>query len=262
MVKYFFVVTAALLLIWTLRASGDENVAVNEILESVRANERLYDNVEIELSKTLEMTSEQRKYATPDDALSIKETVRLVFQDGMYYKSSTARSMSSAQKRDTSVLQGFDGTTVRAVYDNKIVNLERNPSYAPRETYKPHTILWITIREKLSTFLLPPGGHKEEKGREPMECRLDVDGFESLDGVMCVKLKQFRWNKTRGEDKGSLRYVWLAVERSYIPAKTVDYRWFVSKSSSTTEASVSEWAEVAPGLWYPAKAEIRIYDDH
>ena len=125
-----------------VNAIGDQ-VTLNEIIEILRANEKLYDNVELVMHQVLEMPADRRAKGLEIAVTNGDSRQRIVYQGGMFYQDSkedTTVVSGKASKR--TVLRGYDKEVSRAIFDNKLANVSHDLLFKISQRYKPHVILW------------------------------------------------------------------------------------------------------------------------
>jgi hypothetical protein len=242
---------AALFLICT-QACGATKSELTELIENVRANEELYRDIEIVHDKTLTLHRTFSK--SPDYLKSSKGRARYVYQgENVFFQNDEQIESRGGNKSNWDTLQGYDGRTTRAVEQHVIANIHEGRFFDGR-LFFPHTrlLLHARISTPLSEWLASDGW---------MDYRLAIRivGTEPVRGLNCVKLRCETWNE--GQEERDYRDLWLAIDRNYLPIRTVGFAVGYSRNIPLETGEVNELREVEPGIWFPFKVELYIYDE-
>lgn len=144
----------------------------------------------------------------------------------------------------------------------------RQGRYEPWQIIPPHA--WAMRRFEvnfpLSVFLRgvdaidkhPKPRHFARHGGSIYEfakLEFDVEPDETVDGLSCAKIVCRRWYRLLGEP--TVQYIWLAKQRNFLCIRSQT----VSHEGATIgdEGRVTEWRELKPGMWLPARVSIEVY---
>jgi len=221
-------------------ARGSDVITLDEVVANVAANESLYDNVEFAFTRRLELLRDVNDAASKA-ILSEYSNRRAIYQNGMIYVSDTRNGQTAGSNSfEHSLVAGYDGQDSRICSDG-VANIRSGMLVIPRR-YFLHALLLerAHIRKaKLSEFL------SRVKSIRGDDLRVAVDGVENVNSLRCIRLRM-----DSGKGSGSeWRMLWLAVDRNYLPAKSVAYAAAYSKSIPLEEGIVKSWREVEPGIW-------------
>ena len=238
---------------------------VEEIVERVRENELLYQNIDVSVTFTYRTYNRpQRPKKAPEpgglvafEILTQDQQHRFVNQGDFFrLDRSTDQTYEGREPGRVVELEAFDGVTHRALVD-KTANVTAGRR-EPSSPLYPH-ILLLGIRYPLSVHL---GGEEAMKAhpaaqRQAAPIELRLVGVEEVDGLRCYKLEHIRIKP--GAGPSAKTEIWLAEERNFIPAKVQIYGLWQSRTEPGTVAHVLEWQEIAPGVWYPSHTQSRHY---
>jgi len=154
-------------------------------------------------------------------------------------------------------VSAFDGDTTRLL-NGPIANIVRGkkPTGVP---LRPHGLLLRIVgrSEHLSSFL----GGDESIARDPYgytdsqtQRTTEYVGTAEYQGLRChvvrsvVRVRESGATANHGD-------LWLAEDRNFIPVRCVGYEHRISATEPVGEDRVLEWSELAPGIWFPMRAE-------
>jgi hypothetical protein len=248
-------------------ARGDDHL--EEIVRSVAAHERLYENIEL-------VIEERHRWVGPSDApgyrrgmptLARDGEARYVYQEGRVYhhqhRSSTnfakqERPGTSSQDalnlgsaRDTSRQEvtaatytlGYDGERTVCV-DRSTANVHLG-RFVPRKLVRPHSMIFLGepfVMMPFSEYLTAPkvAGYDHE---------LVYEGEEERDGLNCIRLRSNTvYDKNADPDFGIF---WIAVDRNYLPIREEFFAPAYSRTIPLGVLLLSDLREIAPGVWLP-----------
>jgi hypothetical protein len=172
-------------------------------------------------------------------------------------------------KGNANTLQGWDGTVTRAVEQEAYCNLikgERNDDYR-FYLLNPHTILlWrgpTWLKFPLSDYLSGGSAVRSKMGAEHDNVKAIYVGEEVVGGLSCSKIRCLIWLDGFQEPRvegGEYHDIWLANERNYIPARVEVYASSMDKVPIEVRTA-GDFREIEPGIWYPHRFEVTVYDD-
>jgi len=225
------------------------------LVQNVRSNEELYETLDFAFDEEYELV---RDAAQKDIVKGGLFQRRIVFQPGRYFGEELRRSSSVAGARDrTRQTESYDGQVTRQIFENPggtIVNIHKG--FVVQSTiYRPHTLLLTRAfigRKTLTEYLTSE--KLDERGRH----RVFVEGEETVNGLRCTHVRSER-GVGEPSVSGTIRHIWLAQDRNYIPVKTVGLALGYSSTIPLEEREVSEFQELAPGVWCPRAARYDVY---
>ena len=235
-----------------------------EIVQSVRINEAVYDNVEMVYRKHYRVEPSWLKTQITGSAEggddsgyieSLDTTVRVVLQKPLFYLKADE---SGPTARAGDVLQAYDGAATRVV--SQIGDEQRIRVYqermADRLTLTPHTFLFADLLR--FTSLSEDLARTTTEEGEPVEWRFERE--ETVNGLACVRLRCDALTPLDRDVMWSV-VVWLATERNYLPVKREGYRSSFSARCPVERGVVEELREIAPGTWFPMRVRATAYDE-
>lgn len=233
------------------RASATDGMA--DIIEVLRSNEALYSNVEMRLIHTYRLVH----FGEGEEGLLRSSTskMHIVYQQGMLYvKQDLSRVGSDGDTHEIQSVQGYDGDTSRLVRESKLVNIRqgrhRDSSQLQPALVVQQFVRWTNpLSELFSTTTLMDG---------KVNATFFADGLEEVAGLKCAKVRCETW--TSDPEKRNRAIFWLAIDRNYFPVRC---EYFARRHSSAVPFDVgvvTEWLELSPGIWFPAKVRREHYD--
>jgi hypothetical protein len=201
-------------------------------------------------------------HAESDDLKEDLESSRFVYQgDLFFFKREWTTESRSGEVGRFDAVKGFDGEMTRAVEQGKIANLIEGRKEDPR-FFRPHNILlkkaFVTF--PLSEYLEGGDALKAYRSYRSFNVTVELLGQEVLDGSRCFKVQVRTWNDGQEPEKGGRRLLWLAIDRNYLPIRTEAYASRVG-GKLVEFGRVERLEEIAPGIWFPMKASIVVYDE-
>jgi hypothetical protein len=233
------------------------------IIENVRANEELYQHLEVEMRWSYRLNKEATH--RPESSLSDESTLRCVLQDNLVFiKRTQVAANVAGSSLNLKELYGYDGEMTRRL-EGDVGNLHhgRDEHWG---LYRPHTwllsrafvvfplSLWLRGGKDLQNHPLA-GGYKNDVIQQTT-----CEGDEVVDGLKCYRLRCESLNNSKPPTLNTLRFLWLAPDRNYLPVKTVGYAAQLSLKVPVEEGRLSDFREVAPGVWLPYRRSIRVND--
>lgn len=238
---------------------------VSEIIQNVRSNEELYQNIEVIFHKEYRLRN-QADWIMDNAITSSDGTHRTVLQNGMLFSSNyEKKTFSESKTNQRTRLHAYDGEKTRVI-NGRIVNIHVGKVGNPYQ-FRPHTWLLSLARMSFPLSLWLQGG--EELQLQPFagiyrDLIQDVtfEKVEELDGIQCFVLRSVLCGKQSPKEVDTIRYVWLAPEKNYLPVKTVGYAPAYSKEMPLEVGIASTFREIAPGISLPFRYEITVYDEY
>lgn len=233
-----------------------------EIIEAVRENELLYERIDFTYRCKFETFN--RHLLPPNDARSKsvhgeEARLRIVYQPPYYLRQEDARQWYGGDDRlEFPFYAAFDGDQTRLLQD-RIGNISKG--FARYGLYvTPHNLFvhfWAPI--PLSLYL---GGSEaiaqsEWKVGFASSVTSHYKGVEEWRGLRCHRVYLHHYFPGQG-DCGSTE-LWLAEERNFIPARLVDYSFWLSRTEPAGAGEVTEWREIEPGIWFPWRSTVHAY---
>ena len=247
--------------------NADAIPSLDEVVANIRAGEKLFEDLDVDLIETIEMNPADQPFAEPIDIKHLKSKSKYVYQDGMFHKKSVERYHSMDLKDINRVETSYyDGLEMITNIDDRIININKDALIVPERKIKPHRILLHqNNNDQLSDRLSIESGSVERKnGKNITKYNIinKVIGFDVVDGMKCLKIAQNLWMEKLKKEQGFMSYYWLSIEKNYILVKYEVYVLFLSSTDPQREGSVLEWSEAVPGVWYPKNAQLLINDEN
>ncbi|HVC94985.1 MAG TPA: hypothetical protein VND64_14915 [Pirellulales bacterium] len=261
--------TIALLVIlfWTLRVRAD--VTFQDILENVKRNEALYENHDVKLRLEYEMGNFEpakimQMHGGPVVSEEIKATsssMHYVNQGGLFRLDRKGTNTTPSAELSADCTRAFDGTTTRLYEYGGIGNIIPGREQDHDFMYPHMLLLRKVVQVPLSTYLSGMKAfeaHPLGRRSEGQRFEYAYMGEDDVDGLRCHKV----WITTVVEPdlRANRSEVWLAEERNYMPVRTRGFYYNYSKDIPSEEGAASDFREIAPGVWFPFRAEVTLYD--
>ncbi|MCH9653224.1 MAG: hypothetical protein K0U86_15370 [Planctomycetes bacterium] len=271
----------------TSKAAVSQNDAVQDLIQEVKKNEKLYSDLGLWLTCVYE------KFPKPSDVNKQIQTESLISIDlqekKFRFESITKgrriisfflppKKLTSHEVTGTSeVIAVFDGHTHYRLWLSNYKPDEVGQRPGMRRSgeisdktpsissfARPH--MFLSASEKshvpLSTYLEGAKAITAYPGSDAdlrkMYFEKQILGTEKFQGLQCIKVKM---ELVGSNGKPSSRHeIWLAKERNLIPVRRLDYKYRWSKEIPVSESIVDEWKELRPGVWFPMKAHTNRYN--
>jgi len=158
----------------------------------------------------------------------------------------------------------FDGETTRGYEGRSQVGNVIAGRADSSDFVRPHMLLlpYYMLMVPLSTYLagheamiVHPNGAWDRR----LVMANTYQGECVFQGLRCHKV----WctTLTKKSNKEHDRWeLWLAEDRNYIPVRCLAYTFKVSREKPVGEATVDEWQEPSPGIWYPKRIRSIAYE--
>ncbi len=235
--------------------AGDE---FTTLIENVRANEHLYDNIEMRL---------EYRMRTGNPTKPIPETVKSGLEKKLYVRQGglvrnedsdsylTIAGKSSASKFDL----GYDGETMRMVRDGNIANISDGPY--DDVIASPHTLILrkAFVAFPLSVYLAGGNALHSFASYRNRDVQASYIGEDVVDGFHCSKV--LVETAMKGRKASTKRYLWLAHERNELPVRSVGYALNYSAALPIEDVRVTRFEEIKKGIWYPMGIQFTVYDE-
>lgn len=249
-------------------AYAADALLLETIIDRVQKNEQHFENIEAVL------VERYRDFEPQPDSESLRiiqgrdGVVRHVGQRGMFRVEcdeslNYANGKTSSEKR----IRLFDGQKTRVFTAHSGHDDGTESVIVGRaddeKVVRPHMLLlrFTRFAFPLSTYLRGRKAIEAYPHNNFSDVGLDVTyrGASLHKGLRCHEI----WLTHKLKESGEIhdRYIlWLAEERNYIPVRQEGYTFRWSKDVPVSEAEVSEWREVKPGVWFPSRAEVSRFD--
>jgi hypothetical protein len=237
---------------------------MRHVVENVRANEQLYENIEVLMHRVYRIAQPRVEFPTQLKFADGRE--RCVLQDGLIYlKIDRSGEQIGKKPYRQSTLQGFDGEWTRQIHDDAIANLREGRVVDLRiAKVNPFTILLTRAQVffPLSIFL---DGNQSKIKQQPSfrkrNTRVRFEGEEIIDGLPCVKVRIMMWVDGKAPKEDVCWILWLVPGRNYLPVRMEWHNWELLRGHPSNVARVDDLREIAPGVWFPFHATLTVYDD-
>lgn len=257
----------------TTIANAAPDEMIDTIIRNVAENESLYENIEVHWTEIY-----NKPYYHPGLKLDVPQAERFKYrsvrQDGMFFLDKDGEIVGPPDDPSTwreSRRKGFDGKFTRWLEfrHGNVGNIVAGPAH-DWQIMHAHTIplRWKRTAVPLATFLrgrdailAHPRGQESDvpMGLNPTS---SYDGEEVINGLAChrIKVEHVRPDGESGSKVTAHRMLWLAVDRNYLPVKSVGFSYFYSRELPIETSSVADIREIAKGIWFPFQAEISVFD--
>lgn len=260
-------------------ARDDVQISLEEIIQNVKSNEALYENLDVRLVETYTDHA-------PDGGIAVngakgfiiassQTKTHYVQQDGMF-RVDASTSMGYADKdatapKLTTRTRLFDASLTRLLESNE----PETPGVANEISGRSDDgqavrLHMLPLRETfnilpLSVFL--QGGNAIRSYpyataliSDGLDIRVEYKGEEEVNGLRCHKVSARSFSRSTGKPLNRHYVLWLAEERNYMVARLETY--VLSRSTSLPQGigEVTAWTELKPGIWCPMAATKRSFD--
>jgi hypothetical protein len=142
--------------------------------------------------------------------------------------------------------RAYDGEVTR-VLDGQIGNVHQGRD-EEQNIFRPHTFLLARsfVKVPLSQWL---------RGADK---KVFVESTERIGSLDCVKLRCETW---KDNVLRTIRFLWIAPTRNYLPIRHVAYLTHYSRTIPITVGESTEFKELAPGIWLPYRISLTINDE-
>ncbi len=228
---------------------ADDSLAI--IIANIRTHEQLYNDIELRA----DFNYENKLHLDDVELTRSKSTSKhFVSSRGKHFLDWHESSVGTdGSTSDYSSLQAYDGTTTR-ISKPSVANIHHSRKDDSRIS-RPHTLLleydWIhgSLADHLS------GAVFED---EPLAVTILPN--ETLGGLDCIVLR-CTYSQPKDGTVKTIRMIWLAVDRNYIPCQHVGYAARYSAEVPLEVGRVASWKEIENGIWFPISSEIQVFDE-
>jgi hypothetical protein len=252
-------------------ASVNGNERLREIIDNVRTNEALYQNIEVRMVDQYRIIDRKPSVNKIGEGVghekgTIDKDVRYVAQNGMFRVEVEGECTTSGPTLSEDRIAMFDGESTRLLDQKKVGNIivgRRNDVNAVR----PHMLLLhdsfpvvalsVYLQGHAAMLAVPDAGWDPAFTQE-----VTYQGEADFQALKCHKVALTTRVPHDGAKAESSRVeLWLAEDRNYIPVRLMVYNLGWSRELACTEGSVSAFREVREGVWFPAEASVLRYAD-
>ena len=247
-------------LIWPgAQSAARSELTLAEVVENVRRNEQLYENVEVVMTTTYDIGD--RSPASAKEVMRQQWRTRFVSQGEWFRLEREGGSQTSKRTASNDRIRAFDGQTTRALEQKAVGNI--SPERLEDENFiRPHLLLLRTshIAVPLAVYL---SGHEAVKahpnGRWQDNLTMEVTyrGEDEFSGLKCQKVFVNVLLNGVAHDGQEL---WLAEDRNYLPVRDIFYTYRYSRDIPVGQAVADALQEISPGVWFPFDVQIVSYD--
>lgn len=240
-------------------------VSLDEIVQNIRDYETLYDSIDVRLGEVYSRT-DQASLVQASDTLVVEETLATwyVSQDGLFRLErdggATLRG-GVTHSRDRTRL--FDGQSTKVFSQGVVGHVVKGRS---DDSYfvRPHMLLlrYNFLMVPLSVYLegheamaAHPNGH----WNRGYVLRNSYEGECEYQGLKCHRVRITTFLSPDADEPHDSWELWLAEERNLIPVRRLAFTFRISDTIPVGEATVHEWKELQPGVWFPMHATMVSY---
>ncbi|QDT24855.1 hypothetical protein Enr10x_01470 [Gimesia panareensis] len=229
---------------------------LSTLISKVAAQEQRYRNLEFHRHwsyqlKLPEPLLKQRK----DTNLfrSLQRDSRHVYQDGRFTIQEQISGVSlTGVKSSHKIRIGYDGQQTRLMEDG-VVRFEQGKDLN-WPLRKPHVFLLDRLAEEpsLAELLISPTARG-------YFLSVKYEAEEIVNGLNCHRIRIETWVK--GQKRHDYSRLWLAPERNWIPIREEGYALGYSETIPLQISEVTDWHQLADGIWFPHKIREVIHDE-
>lgn len=248
-------------------ANVSGQMTINQIIENVRQNEKLFDDIEVLMHETYNFADGKAEIESdPSELQTIVESTaktRFVSQGSWFRMERECTDTANGKRVSNDRVRAFDGETTRVREQQWVGNL-----YSKRVEdeffIRPHMFLirHMNFPFPFSTYLSGPeaiAAYPNAVWRKELRQEAEYLGEEQIEGFNChkVRVKVFIAQTGIAHDG---REFWLAEERNYLPIKQLAYTYRYSDQIPVGTGVVKEFTEVSHGVWFPSEIEYISYN--
>jgi hypothetical protein len=256
----------ALLCFAPILSANDDRL--KQVIENVRANEALYQKIEAHVTESYRLP-EPDPQAPPfyftGQIKSSTSNMRTVVQDQfLYFRYEQPMELVDGTHLLHNAILGYDGQYTRRLED-KTGNLVHGPVSHPRR-FRPHAWMLGNARVAFPLSVWLTGGkelqNQQGAGLYQDYCiqKVFYEKEEMTEGLHTVKLRAQQNLMDQPTFVISFTNIWLATDRNYLPVKTEGFQPVKSNTLPVEVGRVSDFREIAPGVWLPFQQSIVVYD--
>jgi hypothetical protein len=229
---------------------------VEEVAEIIHSNEERYQNIDVRYSRSVAALTGSEPHDT-ERVTRLLDSVRLVRQEALFFLSRDYNADSKAASESHEMRYGYDGARTVSIYPGYVnTSPERTP---PKDMLLPH--MWLMhdwgIEGTLSEWILR--GFMNDPAYPDS---WDVVGYESIDGVECLKLNIASRSSAEVSSEPVLSAaLWLGINRNYLPVRFEAWRHAFSSEIPVSVGVSSGFRELESGIWLPFLCQTTDYDE-
>jgi peroxiredoxin len=245
---------------WSWSTPQDPKMAA--VVAAVRAEEAKYRDLEY-VARITVRDVQRRDPAAPSEITTMARR-RVVFQgDRTFFRHEAFERIGPTRYRHEET-SACDGERTRTVVAGNCANIHqgrwRHPFLFPAHSL---SLAHNSLNFPLSTYLSgtraihaylgdPPGLVDVFPWQTFRKVESHLEGEEEVDGLRCLKVRVDRWYQPN--QPPARHYLWLAPGRNHLCIKEdreFAHYWY--------EMRVHELREAAPGIWFPARISVVIF---
>jgi hypothetical protein len=241
-------------------AIGDD---LDKLISQVEEQELLYENIEFVVERDYRLVdspARQEKDFPGKVITKSHTTLRHIYQEKSVYVSLDAdRSWVNGDSGMRKVIHAYDGRKYTHL-QQKVVNIHFEPQHIIDSRY-PHTLIMdrAGVSFPLSEYL--KRNTKMYPKYKTAVMRVTLAGQESVKQQRCVKVRVDVWFDGQTAGNPSVRYLWLAIDRNYLPVRTEAYSRASGLKWPVEVGEIDEMREVEAGIWFPSRIAITVFRD-
>jgi hypothetical protein len=256
-------------------ACAGDGLYLSQVVEKVKENERLYENLDVTLWQIYrdDRASEKAQPPSSDFGGNLQligqqqSKVHFVSKGGTFRVDTEKMAQAGKDRTIEKSVRVFNGTQTRVLYRRlpdwpDFAELFHGRSDDPN-TVRPHMLLIRTMHYGFPLSIYMQGdeavyAYPDNRLTEGLKVHCECRGPADFEGHACQKI----WITTSlSSGQPHDRWVlWLAEDRNYIPIHVESYTFRWSKDLPVSEANATDWKELQPGVWFPMKAVHVRYD--
>lgn len=237
--------------------------ALENIIESVKQNESLYNNIEYIVH--VKYSTGKYMFKAPNVYTSRQKEIHGVLQNGKY-RVEVEEEMTLGGGGGTTFedIQMFDGKKTRFLRDKSLGNIFSKEKI-PEFHLAPHNLLlhgtpFVAPLSVLLSGSKAMQAHPLQKSDPDYFFEPKYLGERQFNNLTC-HVVSLTSGPLRPSKKETVRKVfWLVESKNYLPVRIQSFTFKYSKDIPSAEGIIDEFKEVEPGLWFPIKGSYTTYN--
>ncbi len=260
----------------TTTAASDTTMTLEGLIELVRQNELLYDEIDVTITDQYETREIPEKPIKGKDfggagsftVIKAENSRHRYIAQGEWYRVDSRGLVQFARddQQDACELREYDGEITRSLRGGlgNIVH-GRVECATP---IRPHSLFYRMVgrMHRLSVYLAGNAGRAAEAQEDAVgegASSSEYKGERVHNGERCYEVEctlRGAGGDTGEEGIVERLVIWLSRERNLIPVGFISYDPHCSTTVPLATGNVASWLEIAPGIWFPRNLEFRMLD--
>lgn len=280
-VAFAFVVVAS-------SSVGQAAEILPRLIRSVEENERLYENLQLEMTIDTELANNVKKLANDAKVSNPKldqfqthiknqSLISITLQGRQFHRHQKNTSLTRLEHGTSEIIDVFDGNTHRHFWKHAAIKVKTGEqAYSDsggqisdqppvlRNMARPHMFLLESGCPQIPLSIYLGGQESVLKYPYPTDSEKSLVtkvrylGVEVFQGFRCHKVLIDTVLDNGTPHNGW--ELWLTQNRNLIPVRNLGYTYRWSKTIPVADTIVDEWKEIRRGVWIPQKWHTDRYD--